>query len=118
MKYVCPISDRQVDETVVRLVALLVLVATLAGCSAFLPWVAAALALDFFIRAFTRWPVSCLALAAKVIARAVGLPSKPINAGPKVFAARLGFVFAVLISALAFTQLKTLAIIVAGALAA
>ena len=46
----CPIVDRQVDETVVRLISLLVCLIAVVGCFAFLPWVAVALALDFFVR--------------------------------------------------------------------
>ena len=117
MDVACPISDRRVDQIVARLVALMVFVAAVLGCFAFLPWIAAALALDFFIRAFTRWPISYLSVIARLIAGVLRLPSKPMNAGPKIFAARLGFVLAVAISVLGFMNLTIPAVILAVALA-
>ena len=117
MYNVCPIIDRQVNETVIRLVALLVFIIIIIGHFWLLPWVAAALALDFFVRAFTRWPVSYLAFLAKFISKIFNLPGKPINAGPKIFAARLGFIFTVLISFFGFMQLTTTAVILASTLA-
>ena len=113
----CPIVDRQVDETVVRLISLLVCLIAVIGCFAFLPWVAVALALDFFVRAFTSLPISYLALTAKSIAKMLHLQSKPINGGPKIFAARMGFVFTVVIAILGFMHLSTAAVVLAAALA-
>jgi len=117
MKDACPISFRKVDETIARLVALLVFVSAIVACFAYLPWIAAALAVDFFIRAFTTWPISYLAFLAKAIAKSIGLKPQPINAGPKVFAARVGFVFTVVIAALGFLNLTTVAVVLAGLLA-
>lgn len=117
MNDACPISTRQVDETIVRLVAFQVFVAAVLGCIGFLPWVAAALALDFFIRGFTNWPISYLARIARFIAKTFGLAPKPINAGPKIFAARMGFFFAVAIAILGFMKLTLLAVYMANALA-
>ncbi len=117
MKDACPISFRKVDETVARLVALLVFVSAIAGCFVYLPWIVAALALDFSIRAFTSWPISYLALVAKLIAKVVGLKPRPINAGPKIFAARVGFVFTFVIAVLGFMDLIVIAKVLAGLLA-
>jgi len=117
MTVACPISDHRVNETVVRLVAFMIFLSATLGCFGFLQWIAAALALDFFIRAFTRWPISYLSALGKLIARILKLPPKPINAGPKIFAARLGFILCVTISILAFMQLTPYAIALAGILA-
>ncbi|MDH3348374.1 MAG: DUF4395 domain-containing protein [Desulfobulbaceae bacterium] len=117
MNDVCPITDRQIDETVVRLVALLVFIIITIGYFKLLPWFSTALALDFFIRAFTKWPISYLAILAKFISKFFNLPTKPINAGPKIFAARLGFLFTLAISLFGFMQFNTTAAILAGALA-
>jgi hypothetical protein len=117
MNVACPISDRRLNETAVRLVAFMVFLAAIIACFGFLPLIAAALALDFFIRAFTTWPISYLSALAKLITRILKLPSKPINAGPKIFAARLGFVLATTISILGFMHLTIPAVALAGVLA-
>ena len=112
----CPISDQQINETIARLVALLVVITIIAGYLSFLPWVASALAVDFFIRGFTKLSVSPLAVLSKLVAKRLGLPAKLINAGPKIFAARLGFIFSTSIVVLSFSGLVTGAEIVAVAL--
>lgn len=117
MKDACPISIRQVNETIVRLVAFLVFAGAVVGCFFHLKWIAAGLAVDFFIRAFTPWPVSPLSLMARSIAGILGLEPRPINAGPKIFAARIGFFFAAVIAVLAFMNLTTVAVSLAGVLA-
>ena len=53
----------------------------------------AVIAVDYFIRAFTsvrRSPFSWLACQ---IARLLDLPEEPIDKAPKIFAARVGFLF-------------------------
>lgn len=117
MNNACPISFRTLDETIVRLVALQVFTAAVIGCFVFLPWIAALLAIDFFIRAFTQLPVSYLAFSAKLVAKTFNLPSKPTNAGPKIFAARIGFFFSLTIAVLGFAGLMLPATIMAGMLA-
>ncbi|MDH4317533.1 MAG: DUF4395 domain-containing protein [Desulfobulbaceae bacterium] len=114
----CPIKNQLINQTVARLVALLVVIVIAAGYWAFLPWFASALAVDFFIRGFTTLSISPLTLLAKLIAKWLGLPPKMINAGPKIFAARLGFIFSTAIALLAFNCQVLAAEIVAGALGA
>lgn len=117
MSDACPISFRTVDENVVRLVALQVFIAAVIGCFGFLPWIAAVLAIDFFIRAFTPWPVSYLSLFAKLIVKILNLSPKPTNAGPKIFAAKIGFLFSLTIAVLSLTGFTIPAIIMAAMLA-
>lgn len=112
----CPFSLRKADETVVRLVALMTFLIAITGIFTYLPLVALLLAIDFGIRALTPW-TSGLAFLGKTIAKTLKLPSKPINAGPKIFAARLGFGLALVIATLGFTGWTTAATILAGALA-
>lgn len=76
-----------------RLAALAVLV--LAGLIAWggLGWLALALAADFGLRARGRTDLSPVAVAAGGVRRGLRLPARPVNAGPKRFAAVLGALF-------------------------
>ncbi|MBV8543123.1 MAG: DUF4395 family protein, partial [Acidobacteria bacterium] len=57
-------------------------------------WIlAAALTLDYAIRAWTRYP-SPMQRLARGFARMVGIPEKRSDAAPKRFACRIGFFFA------------------------
>lgn len=106
---VCPISPRRVDEHAARIVGLLVCAGLVAGLFTRPAWVAAGLALDFAVRAFTPWPISVLGRTGNVLARLLKLKRSPINAGPKILAARVGFVLSTAVSALAFSGLSTAA---------
>ncbi len=117
MDLVCPVSDRQLNENVVRLSALIVLILALVGIATDLRWLGIALAIDFFIRGFTRLPISYVAILGKSIIGALGMAPRPINAGPKVFAAKIGFLFATTCTVLAFLDYPTAAIAVISALA-
>ena len=81
-----------------RLVAFFTLSLMVAGLFSSLKWVALFLCLDFFVRGFTDWPVSPLRALAKSIVKTLHLPPKMINAGPKIFAARIGCIFTALIA--------------------
>lgn len=86
-----------VDETIVRLVAAQVILLTIV--TLFTQWAVLALflAIDFAIRAFTKFP-SPLALIGKGISKIVNAAPRPIFAPPKRFAAALGFVFSLTIT--------------------
>jgi hypothetical protein len=92
---ICPISTRQVDEATLRLTALLVLLAALAAQVALALPLAALLAVDFFARGFLRPAWSLSAATARRLRSVLPGRPRPINAGPKVFAARLGFLMSV-----------------------
>ena len=109
--------DSRVNENVVRLVAGFVLLLAIATIAT--GWVAIPLYLsvDFFLRAFTSMKPP-FALAAQLLAKSLHLQVKPIYAPPKKFAAAIGFVFSVAISALLLSGFDTTADIVTGILAA
>jgi hypothetical protein len=113
VRIVNPVS--QVNENVVRIVAFFVLalaIATIATGWVILP---VYLSIDFFLRAFTSVKPP-FALLAQLIARSLQLGVKPIYAPPKKFAAAVGFVFSVTISALLLGGLTIPAYAVAGIL--
>jgi hypothetical protein len=97
----CPISPMRLSEATVRLTGLLmaaligVYAVTGAGVVVFV------LLVDYGVRAFTRWPYSPMSWLASQLVRTLHVPDRTIDKAPKIFAARVGFLFAVVISVLA-----------------
>lgn len=83
------------DEVVVKAIATQVLVIGFIAITGQWEYPFLFLAIDFFLRAFTRLP-SPLAVTGKTIARVLRLKPKRIFAAPKRFAASLGFVFSII----------------------
>ncbi len=108
---ICPVSPERVDENRVRVTALGVIV-TMGGYfitgNALIPTL---LAMDFFIRAFTRLPYSPLGWLANLIVKVMGTKAVLIDKAPKMFAARIGFVLTMITSLAAFLDLSYLAYI-------
>jgi hypothetical protein len=93
---ICPVSPERIDENRVRVTALgvvLVMGTFLFTGEVLVP---ALLAVDFFIRAFTRLNYSPLSWMASLFVKAVGTEPVWINKAPKVFAARIGFLLTVI----------------------
>ncbi len=90
----CPISPLRVGESTVRLtgllVAALIMLYVLTGAGVIM----LVLAIDYRVRAGTRWPSSPLSWLAARLVRALHLPNRPIDKAPKLFAARVGLLFA------------------------
>lgn len=102
MSEACPISFKQIDEKVARCNGALT-VATL-GLAIFggIHWLLPLLGADFFIRGFLDPKYSLFATVSKKALTALKAAPQMTNAGPKTFAARLGFGFCLLISILYF----------------
>jgi len=90
----CPISPLRVGETTARLTGLLAAaligVYALTGAGAIM----LALAIDYGVRAGSRWQHSPLSWLAARLVSALRLPNRPIDKAPKMFAARVGLLFA------------------------
>ena len=93
----CPVSDKKVNERVARINgAFTVLILLLSALTqSIIPVIF--LAIDFLLRASDYSKYSLLGISSKGIVRYFGLNEYIINAGPKIFAARLGFVLTTLI---------------------
>jgi hypothetical protein len=93
----CPVSDKRVNERVARINgAFTVLLLLSSGFTkSIIPVVF--LAADFLLRASDYSRYSLVGISSKGIVRYFGLNENIINAGPKIFASRLGFVMASLI---------------------
>lgn len=92
----CPISEVKIDEHRARLVALFVAGTTgfaLATPSPLPELLFGLLVLDFSARSFGRRAWSPLGRSAAGVAKLLKVSSKPVDAAPKLFAARIGLVF-------------------------
>lgn len=90
---ICPISNKKTDENVARFNALYTTVLLLLFLTSdnIIPIVF--LLFDFSLRGFELAKYSPLAFLSRQSSSALNLKSKIINAGPKLFAARIGILF-------------------------
>ncbi|MDQ0640617.1 putative membrane protein [Pedobacter sp. W3I1] len=99
MELSCPISAERVNENVVRIIALMVAVIAIT-CVVFSNyWAIVFLIFDFALRAFTTGKFSLLKFIAIKISAGLSLSPKMKDLAPKKFAATLGFIFCLLITA-------------------
>ncbi len=111
MELSCPVSAERVNENVVRIIAFMVAVIAIT-CMVFSNyWAIVFLIFDFALRAFTTGKFSLLKLIAIRISNAFSIPPKMKDLAPKKFAATLGFVFCLLITATFLFNFYTLALI-------
>lgn len=116
MEVSCPISAERVNESVIRIVALLVAIIAIV-CIAFDNYYAMIfLMVDFAIRAFTSGKWSVLKAIALQVFKVFSLPTKMTDLAPKKFAATLGFVFCILISAVYVLQFDLAALVLTSVL--
>lgn len=88
----CPIVKLQVDEKVVRLNALLTMVLTTVFIISQSSLIALFLTIDFFIRGFNKPKYSPLSSISRIVLNFLKINSVMINSGPKIFAAKAGFI--------------------------
>lgn len=102
----CPISFHKIDENIARLNGLfttvLIILSGITG--SVLPLLF--LIIDFFTRSVPKPEYSLLAIISKYITKTLKLKKQPINAGPKIFAARIGLLFSVLAAVFTITGLE------------
>lgn len=105
---VCPVSSARISENIPRINALLTIFLLIVyGYNNFLI-IPLFLAYDFFIRGFGNSKHSLLAIISKKIENLISNKGKLIDKAPKIFAARLGFVFTILILATHLLGLTTI----------
>lgn len=95
MKYnaICPISDKKINERVARLNATFTLVFLFFYLLSNNVLFVAFLLFDFFLRSAELSAYSPFAIASNYLVKVLRIAPKPLNAGPKIFAARIGVVF-------------------------
>ena len=111
---VCPISDKRINENVARGNAFL----TVALLTSFLftsnVFIAVVLLVDFLLRGFEFSKYSPFAIISRKVTQLLGIKPKHINAGPKIFAARIGIIFSLLILVSTLLGLNAVAITFTG----
>ena len=114
---ICPVSPLRVNENTARITGFIMATAiglyAVTGSIVFV----IAIALDYAIRAFTGMKYSPASWLAAQLVRFMKLPEITIDKAPKIFAARVGFLFA-LASALLFLVSPIASLVVALALMA
>ncbi|MBE9549214.1 MAG: DUF4395 domain-containing protein [Proteobacteria bacterium] len=103
MNKVCPVSYQQVNERVAQLNAILVIISMLVFVFTPFKLIIVVMAFDFFLRGFINPAYSLYSAISKTIARAIKIKPLMVNADPKVFAAKIGLLFASAIMATYFT---------------
>ena len=98
----CPCSEHVIDRNVTRTTSFFVFLLLMTGLFSMLNWISLLLCFDFFIRGFTRLPISPLRRAAQAQVRILRCKPVLINAGPRIYGARVGFVVTAIITLLSF----------------
>lgn len=109
---ICPISDKRINENVARSNAVITVAILTAYIFTSNLFIITFLLIDFLLRGLELSQYSPVALLSKKIVKK--LKPKIINAGPKIFAARIGAFFGISILLSALTGLNALAITLAG----
>lgn len=112
----CPISDMQMNEKSIRIGAGFVLLLAVSGVILHNIGIFIVLAVDFFIRGFTRYQISPVSFISKLIVNVFADKPNWVNAGPKIFATKIGFLFCLTVSILYFKNLYLPGDIVAAVL--
>jgi hypothetical protein len=89
----CPVSPKVVNNRVARLNAAFTTLLVILFLLTFNVYIMAFLFADFFLRAIDQSSFSPLAITSKGVLKTLSLKPLMINAGPKLFAARVGLVF-------------------------
>jgi len=113
----CPVSTEKINETAARMVAFTVLLLSIVYILTTSVWIFVLLSFDFFIRGFTTLQISPLKQFVKLLTSVIPIKNKPVDAAPKKFAAKLGFIMSVVITSLYFTGLVEISIYIAYPLA-
>lgn len=112
----CPISSNRINEKVARLNGFFIVSLAILFIFTRLSLIPAFLAIDFLMRSTSLSKFSPIGFLSRNILKLLSVKKHLINAGPKIFAARIGFAIssAILIASLA--GLNVLALVLAGIL--
>ena len=112
MKEMCPISPDHVNERAVQLNAALSTLSLIVFFFTPYHWIILILTVDFFIRGFLNPTYSFYSAMSKTMLRMFNIQPVMVNAGPKIFAARIGFILCFVIALLYLLQFQKISLIV------
>jgi hypothetical protein len=92
---ICPISTLRINRNVVRITGFLMAAMIALYAYTGLIYLVMVIAIDYFIRAFVPVSYSPFSWLALQVAQFFRLPERQTDKAPKIFAARVGFLFAV-----------------------
>jgi hypothetical protein len=114
---ICPVSDKQVNERVARFNAVFIVVILLAFGYTNSILLLAFLAIDFLFRATDYAQYSLVGITSRNIVRFLPVNEYMINAGPKIFAARIGLILTSLVILTYLLSFPVLSLVLVGILA-
>jgi hypothetical protein len=117
MSLLCPISDRYVDENTARLNAFFAFSLILIFFLTPFKWIIFLLSADFLLRRILQGKYSVITQISLLTSGALSLKKIRINAGPKLFAANVGFMLSLMTGILYFAGLPYASFVLAGTLA-
>ena len=94
---ICPISDKRINENIARGNAFITVIFLVVYAFTTSPFVILFLLFDFLLRGLELASYSPVAILAAKINQLLAVKPKIINAGPKIFSARIGAIFSLLI---------------------
>ena len=117
MSLICPISDRYVDENTARLNAFIAF--TLVWIFFLTPykWIIFLLSADFLLRRILQGRYSVITQISLLASGALSMKKIRINAGPKLFAANVGFSLSLLAGVFYYSGIIPVSFTLAGILA-
>ena len=115
MKKMCPISFKQVNERAVQINAALAVLSIIFFVFTPYKWIILILAIDFFIRGFLSPSYSFYSAISKTILRIFKIKPLMVNAGPKIFAAKIGFIFCCMIAVFYLFNFQRISLIIGSA---
>lgn len=99
MNEMCPISFVQVNEKAMQINAALTILSLMLFFFTPYKWIILVLSIDFFIRGFLNPSYSFYSSLSKTVLNIFKIKPSMVNAGPKIFAAKIGFLFCCMIAA-------------------
>ena len=116
MKEMCPISFKQVNERAARINAALVVFSIIIFIFTPYKWIIFVLAVDFFVRGFLNLSYSFYSALSKTILRVFKIRPLMVDAGPKIFAAKIGFIFCCIIAVFYLFNFQRISLIISSIL--
>lgn len=111
---ICPISDKRINENVARGNATLTVLFLTAFVITSKVLLIVFLLIDFLLRGMELSRYSPFAIICSKVVKLLGIKPKIINAGPKLFAARIGLFFSLTILVSSLSGLEITAYILTG----
>jgi len=111
MAEACPISFERINERVARVNGTLTVLSMIIFLFTPVKIIVLILGVDLFIRGFLKSSYSLYGLLSKKILEILNVKPVMTNAGPKIFAAKIGFLFCCIISLFHFAGMPTICFI-------